>query len=188
MIDKKRPSARTFLVPVLLCLALASLDRPLLSESLESRVKAAFIEKFTHFIDWPDDSLRHDGQFVIGIIGYSPVTPHLLELTSGRKIKNRDLVLKSVVTGPAVSECQIVFIAPGESANLAAILARVKNRPILTVADSPGFADRGVMINLFRAGNYVRFEINMDEVKRSALKFSSKLLVLSRNVGQEGSR
>lgn len=181
-------SRKKFLASAALCLALAALDRSLFSETPESRVKAAFIEKFTHFIDWPEDSMRQDGPFVIGIIGHSPVTPHLLEITSGRKIKNHDLVLRSVGNGPAISECQMLYIAPGESANLAAILARVKNRPILTVADSPGFAERGVMINLFRAGSYVRFEINLDEARRSPLKFSSKLLALSKNAGNEGAR
>ncbi|HPA73163.1 MAG TPA: YfiR family protein, partial [Spirochaetota bacterium] len=58
----------------------------------------------------------------------------------------------------------------------------------LHFADTPGFAERGVMINLFRSGSYVRFEINMDEVKKSPLKFSSKLLVLSKNVSQAGTK
>ncbi|MBP7584537.1 MAG: YfiR family protein [Spirochaetes bacterium] len=183
----KRPLARAF-IAASLCAASVLAVPPLFSEIPEQRVKAAFIEKFTHFIEWPEGSLGRQGQFVIGVIGYSQVTPHLLDIVSGRRLRDRDLVLKSVGNGPALSECQVLFIAPGEGPNLAAILARVRHRPVLTVADTPGFAERGVMINLFRSGSYVRFEINMDEVKRSPLKFSSKLLVLSKNVSQAGTK
>ncbi len=183
----KRPLARAFAAAVL-CAASVLAVPPLFSEIPEQRVKAAFIEKFTHFIDWPEDSLNPNGQFVIGVIGYSPVTPHLLEIVSRRRLRNRELVLRSVGNGPALAECQVLFIAPGESPGLADILARVRHRPVLTVADTPGFGERGVMINLFRSGNYVRFEINMDEVKKSPLKFSAKLLALSKNISHSGTK
>ncbi|HPA72567.1 MAG TPA: YfiR family protein, partial [Spirochaetota bacterium] len=87
----KRPLARAF-VAAALCAASALIVPPLFSEIPEQRVKAAFIEKFTHFIEWPEDSLGRHGQFVIGVIGYSQVTPHLLEIVSGRRLRDRDLL------------------------------------------------------------------------------------------------
>ena len=58
----------------------------------------------------------------------------------------------------------------------------MSGKPVLTVGDSQGFAERGVLINLFEESGYLRFDINMAAVQASPLKFSSRLLRLGRQV------
>jgi hypothetical protein len=60
------------------------------------------------------------------------------------------------------------------------IVESVAGKPVLTVGDSQGFAERGVLINLFEDRGYLRFDINTAAVQASPLKFSSRLLRLGR--------
>jgi hypothetical protein len=55
---------------------------------------------------------------------------------------------------------------------------------VLTVGDTAGFAERGVLINLQRQDSRLGFEINLAQARRSGLRFSSKLLKLGRIVGE----
>ena len=63
--------------------------------------------------------------------------------------------------------------APGSATNGA---------PILLFGDTPGFLQRGVMVNLEQVGGRVVFDINLRSLKASGLKLSSKALRLARVV------
>ena len=76
--------------------------------------------------------------------------------------------------------CHLLFISDSEAESLAAILAALDDRPVLTVADMPNFARAGGIINLKTTGeNKLRFEINTGTARRAGLKISSKLLNLA---------
>ena len=53
---------------------------------------------------------------------------------------------------------------------------------VLTVSDTNGFAHQGVIINLIKVDNKIRFEINPAAAERAGLKISSHLLRLARIV------
>jgi len=52
----------------------------------------------------------------------------------------------------------------------------------LTIGDTKGFAQQGVIINFYIKDEKVRFEINVDAAKRANLKISAKLLRLAKIV------
>jgi hypothetical protein len=64
------------------------------------------------------------------------------------------------------------------------ILESTEGRPILTVGDSEGYGERGVMINLYVEHGQVRFEINLEAARRSGLVFDFRLLELARLIGK----
>lgn len=149
----------------------------------EYAIKGEFIERFTHFIDWPESAFRTpDASFVLCIAGENPFGDYLARLVRERTLKGRRVLLLHLSAPPDVDVCALVFVARDQKDNLAAILARTRAKPILTIADTPGFAQAGALINFFREGDFVRFEINADEAKRSGLKFSSRLMKLARIV------
>jgi len=78
--------------------------------------------------------------------------------------------------------CQVLFISRSERERVPQILAAVKGSPVLTVGDTKGFADDGVIINFVLEGSKVRFEINTDSADRAGLKISSKLLQLAKRI------
>jgi hypothetical protein len=106
-------------------------------------------------------------------------------MSTNRKIKERPVVV-TVLSAPAeVEGCQVLFLPAAQKDGLEKILVHTLARPILTVGDTEGFAERGVLVNFYTFENAVRFEINDSAARKSGLEISSRLLKLARIVGLE---
>lgn len=158
------------------------------SEIPEYQLKAEFLERFTRFIDWPAQAHvnRDPSQpFVIGIVGRDPFNGYLQTmLDEHRQLKGHRGALLYVSDLEQVDECDLLFVSSSEKARLPEILARTAGRPILTVGDTPGFGESGVVINLYAEGDRIRFEINERAVDRSGLKVQAKLYKLARVIAE----
>ncbi|MBI2423175.1 MAG: YfiR family protein [Candidatus Hydrogenedentes bacterium] len=149
----------------------------------EEELKAAFIFRFLNFIEWPENTFeKEDDPIIVGLLGESPMEKELDKALSGKYVQERPLQLKLGATAEALKDCQVVFIAESASEELAAVLEQLKGAPIVTVSDLPDFARKGGMIQLFRADNKVRFDINMDSVKSAKIKISSRLIQLASSI------
>jgi hypothetical protein len=157
------------------------------SDDLEYRVKAEFVERFTHFIDWPPGAFATgDSHFDLCVVGETPVTNYLEQMARSRRIKDRPVDLRHVKAGSDLSFCHLVFIASDERERLRQILTAVAGRPILTIADAEGFGRAGVLINLVLDNQgRVGFEISSRVARRTALTLNAQLLRLSRQAPQD---
>lgn len=165
-----------FLLP-----AIIILHKPSHANVIEYKVKAAFIEKFTRFIEWPfGEGEGSSSPFIIGVVGETAIREYLNELAEKRKIKGKDIVIKAINDMSQINECQVVFISKASTNAVGNVISRTWNRPILTISECSGCAERGLLINFYLQEEYVRFEINDAAVKKSGLKFSSKLLKLAK--------
>jgi hypothetical protein len=81
-----------------------------------------------------------------------------------------------------LQDSQILFISASEKEQIGAILSTLGNKPILTISDTPGFCERGIMINFFMQGDMVKFEMNPVKLESAGLKASSQLQKLARIV------
>ncbi len=154
-----------------------------LAEDFEYKVKAEFLERFTRFIEWPADSPinNSDKPFCICVAGKNPFGTYLNDMAAQVKIKGKPVEIHQIEQLTAeLPKCQILFIARSEKERLADILKLTQDKPILTVGDTNGFAEDGVLVNFFASGNYIRFEVNIDRAEKSKLKFSSRLLKLAK--------
>lgn len=148
------------------------------SQSRESLLKAGYIEKFTHFVQWPDDpnnSISAD-TFKIAVIGKNTFGSDLDDLFSKTKIKNSLVKISYISSIEEISNCMILFISGSEKSNLEKILRYTSGKPILTISDSKGFGLTGVIINLFSEGGYIKYEINKQTLEKSGLIINSLLL------------
>ena len=84
----------------------------------------------------------------------------------------------------ALDDCQMVFVARGMIGNLARVLDRIEGRAALTVADSPGALDAGVMLNMDSASGRISFAANLAAARRQGLGLSARLLNLATEVRQ----
>jgi hypothetical protein len=153
----------------------------------EYQLKAEFMERFTRFIEWPAGSPVNDEQtpFSICVAGDDPFGPHLRNLAASRKIKAKSVLIRQVTVDAQLEGCHMLFIGASEKPRLGALVKRAEQRTILTVGDTAGLGQAGVMINFYSADDKVRFEINPDAAAKSGLHISSKLLKLARVVGEE---
>jgi hypothetical protein len=147
-------------------------------QSRESLVKAGYIEKFTHFVQWPELSGKSDSTdtFKIAVIGKNTFGKDLGELFSKIKVKESTVKISYISSVDEIDNCMILFISESEKNNLDKILHYTTGRPILTISDSKGFGLIGVIINMFTEGNYIRYEINRSTLEKSGLKINSLLL------------
>jgi len=146
----------------------------------EYEVKAVFLYNFVKFVEWPDDKDTRTGRIVnICILGEDPFG-NAFDFIQDETIDNRKLAVKRVRTHHHIDDCQVLFISSSEKENITHILRTVKGSNILTVGDTDGFAQKGVIINFYIEQNKVRFEINLDSLRRSGLSVSSKVMHLAK--------
>jgi len=97
----------------------------------------------------------------------------------------RAVVVQESGRAETLANCQIIFICSSEAGRLGEILPKLGSKPVLTVSEIPGFASRGGVINFYREGSKVRFEINPDAAGEKNLKIGSELLTLGKIVHPE---
>ncbi|MGH8528018.1 MAG: YfiR family protein [Gammaproteobacteria bacterium] len=143
----------------------------------EYQVKAVFLFNFAQFVDWPPQAFA-DAQtpLVIGVLGRDPFGAYLDETVRGETVNNRSLLVQRYGRVEDINTCHILFISRSEADRLEQILARLRSRNILTVADAEGFALPGVMIRLVTVENKIRLRINLEVAQAANLRISSKLL------------
>jgi hypothetical protein len=158
----------------------------LMAQDKQYILKAAFLERFTRLIDWPLESGIEDTTkpFIIGVVGENPFGSILENLAIIQKIKNKKIEIKYYTNQNLDAICHLVFISKSEQDNLGKIISIIKNRPILSVGDTKGFANQGVIINLFFDKNKLSYEINESVLNRSRLTASYLLLMTAKIIHQ----
>src|SRR3979411_812311 len=153
------------------------------SDSSEYLIKAGFIYNFAKFVEWPTAAFSQpDSPIVIGVLGTDPFGNVLDRIVEDKKIGPRGFVVKRFKWGKDLKDlkdCKIVFVRASERAHIDEILQSVKGLPILTVGETPGFAERGGVIRFTLEDNRVRFEVNVDAAHQADLNISSRLLTLA---------
>lgn len=143
----------------------------------EYQIKAVFLYNFALFVEWPASSFPDShAPIVIGILGRDPFGTYLQEAISGEKVNNRSIVIAHYNSVEEIKQCHILFISSSESGRLETHLQGLGDRPILTVSDFEGFAQRGGMIRFKNEKNKIRFRINVEATTAANLTVSSKLL------------
>jgi hypothetical protein len=165
-----------------LLLALFVLPLPA-QRSREYDLKAVFLFNFATFVEWPDEDARPPGEpFVIGIWGDNPFGPILQSVVAGETVKGAPLVVRRCTNLEEARQSRILFINVGSSARLAEVLAAVRDRPVLTVAENPQFLEAGGIVR-FSTGAHVELHINAEAARRARLNISSKLLRVAKVQG-----
>ncbi len=181
-----RPRRRALLPRALICLAicLACAVNALAgtSEVVEYQVKAAFLYKFGTYVDWPAQAFAlPDSPVVIGVMGADAVADEIAQISTGRTINGRPVLVKKLGRGAALNTVHILFIARSHGAALADTLAATKGQPILVVTETEDPPPSSV-INFVVAGDKVRFDIALPSAEINSIKLSARLLSVARKV------
>ena len=147
------------------------------TKASEAQVKAVFLFNFAQFVDWPPEAIP-DSQapLIIGILGGDPFGDFLDATVRGEHRGARPFVVHRYQRVEDITRCDILFISRSAGDRPDEILSRLKNRPILTVSDADGFAERGGMIRFVTDRSRIRLQINPEAAEAAHLTISSKLL------------
>ena len=153
------------------------------SNSSEYTLKAAFLYRFTDYIEW---TTNNDSQtFNVGVLGESPIINSLNEIARDKRVKSKVMTIKRCDNFSDVASCQILFVPRNAAYSLETILSKVGNRQILIVTEQLGYGSKGAHINFLTEENRLKFEVNLRSVTAAGLRISSQLLQHAVIVGKE---
>jgi hypothetical protein len=151
----------------------------------EYRVKAAFLFHFAQLVDWPVGT-GSDNSLYLCTLGDDPFQGALEASVAGKAIDTRVLRVRHLKQPEEMHTCQILFLGNEQTRRIPALLATLRNAPVLTVGETAGFLESGGMVRFLLQDNKVRFGINLSAAQSAGLKISSRLLVLAQTVLAEG--
>lgn len=141
------------------------------------KLYAGFMYHFATKTQWP--ASKSSGDFVIGVIGDSPVTQQLKALANSRKIGSRKLVIKTFSSASAITGCHIVFIPSRKMSLLSAVTAKAKSSNMMVVTEQTGGAKKGAVISFVNNAGKVRFQLSKSKAAAVGLKLSADLVKLA---------
>jgi YfiR/HmsC-like len=153
-------------------------------ESLEYKIKAAYLYNFTKFISWPETTAA---TFNICVVGDDPFNDLLNGLESKNALGKPIRILRYSSLGE-VKNCQIVYFdntdrLPNIVLPNALLVGNLNDS--LTVSSQPFFAESGGMIGFVLEEEKVKLHINLKALKQGGLGISAKLIEVSTLVGED---
>ena len=173
-LKKSRTKRKRFPILFAACLFFLAPSTAQIQEK-ESNVKAAFIYNFTKYIEW---DTNNGDEFVIGIIGTSPIYQPLSDIAATKTVQNKRIVIRQVNKPEEIANCDILFISANSSFPLSSIFANT-HRGTLLISETPGYANMGTALNFIVEHDKLKFEANLKSISDEGLKASSQLLKLA---------
>jgi hypothetical protein len=157
----------------LLSLALCKLQA---QQGMNYAIHANIIYRFTKYIDWPED--KKTGDFIIGIVGVSPLYEELRTFTAGKMVGSQKIVVKRISSAATYGNCHILFVCEDESGSLKKIASLTAGEPVLLLSEAEGSAHKGSCINFIIIDEHLKLEINKNNIAQRNLGIASELLSL----------
>ncbi len=148
------------------------------AERSEAEIKAAFIYNFAKFIEWPQQATANTAPLQLCTLLDKPAT-HKLNLLQGREAQGREIQIKALGLNDSPAQCHMLYIALANKQQSRRLLKALNNAPILTISDSPGFAEMGGMIGLYIEAERLQFAVNLPVTQQAGLKLSARLLQMA---------
>lgn len=169
-----------YVVLLLFFLALLGKAQPLRAQDVDYKAYTLFLYNFMKYVEWPTS----EGDFVIGVVGDSPVKKELQELAKTKKAKGRPIVVINIANPGDALLCSMVYIPTAKSAELKPIIEKVKGKSVLIVAEREGLAKKGAGISfVIDDDDAIKFDINKSALESHSLKVASMLVKLGFIVG-----
>lgn len=149
--------------------------------NLENAVEAAYLAKFSPYIEWPPASFQDaTAPIKLCVLGPDPFGSALDRAAAAQR-DGRVVSVLRLASPDLAASCQMVFVADPEAAR--SLPAGLETQPVLTVSDSDAVP---AMIRFVVVQNHVRFVIDDGAARRSGLRISSRLLNLAVTVKRGG--
>jgi YfiR/HmsC-like len=177
---------RACLVPwlVLLCALLAGAGSAEDKGKDPAAVKAAGLNQLARYIKWPESAFKSkEDPLRIGVLGADPFGQTLDVLLKGKKHGSHPIQPVRFPSLAELGECQMLFVPEKEEAQLARVLEKCKDRPVLVVCENAALARQGAGVALYFEHSNLRITVNLDALREARIEASSELLKLVRVIG-----
>jgi len=147
------------------------------ADAEEESLKAAFLFNFAQFVTWPAPP---GADFNLCIRG--PERFAAADSLTGKPVAHARIRVVHSPPDAALVTCHMLYLDSAAAEEIDTIQTALRSAPVLTVGDSPGASQRGVMINLVLEGQRIQFDVNKESADRAGLRISASLLRLARRV------
>jgi hypothetical protein len=147
------------------------------AQDIDYKAYTLFVYNFMKYIEWPEAQSK--GDFVLGVYGDSPITKELQALAGSRKLKGRNIVVKTISKPEDASGVQLLYIPSSKSSIVKTLKEQMKDKPVLMVGEREGLAKKGTALSFCTLeDDALKFDINKKEIEQHQLKISSSLIQL----------
>ena len=141
------------------------------------RLQANYIYNIVKYIEWP--AAYKTGDFVIGVLGNSPITKELKKLAETKKVFNQKISIVEFSSTDQITKCHVLFISALNSGLINLVVAKVGSNATLIIGETEGLATQGAGINFIKQEDVLSFQLNEVSIKKRGLLVDSKLKSLA---------
>jgi len=136
------------------------------------KMQSAFVYNIiSKYIEWPDT--YKSGDFVLGVLGNSPIIKEFNTLASSRKIGGQKISVIKFSSADEISQCHLIYISKENLGDIEKVLAKTGNT--LIVADGATEFKKGITINFIIVDKKQRFELKPNYAVSKGLKVSPEI-------------
>jgi hypothetical protein len=186
LIDAARPVRRGLIL--LLRLAPGAIltlyaANPVLGASAysEDAVKAAYLYRFTQYIEWPP-AAPADAPFTIAVLDAPGIAAELRRILPNHRIKNSAAQVREIARVQDLGSAQMLYVGSAQIDRVRSAVAALQARPVLVVTDVEQGLAAGSVLNFVMLEHRVRFEVSLPAADHSRLRISAELLGVATRV------
>lgn len=138
----------------------------------DTQIKAVFLEKFTHLINWPENN---NSEFSICVLNDKNFAKTLREVHKDKTHKSKAVIIISLSDKDPIPYCELLFIG-ANTRSATKITRKLSKKPILTVSDNKSFLKDNIMITMFLSQKRFKYILNNKAAKDADIKISYLLL------------
>lgn len=164
-----------------LFLTLILFNLPCYAQSEESVIKAAYIERITRFIEWPNLQFPRDtSTFKICVYKDKELYSILKIALKDKRIKNKEVTVHELTIYENISSYDLCYLSEIPNNEFSSIMSVANNAGVLMLSAGKDYGIKGVHINFYIEENKLKFEINRKSVTAGNFIISSLLMNNSR--------
>lgn len=149
----------------------------------EDQLQAAFLYNFGKFVEWPPSAFSApNSKFNICVLGKNYFGTILDGISRSKELKKRKIEIHYLDKCCPQETCHVLFVESEWGGDMAHLLKKIQDTPVLTVSNAERFIRMGGIIRFYLEGDQLRFAINLDAAQKANLTISSELLKLARIV------
>ncbi len=147
----------------------------------ENVIKAAYIERITRFIEWPQTQTEKDTSvFVIGVYEDNEFYNTLVKVFKNKTIKGHRAEIIQIANIGQIEFSNLCYIDEKLRANIEKIVTVANNNGVLMMSQVKDFGEKGIHINFYVEDDKLKFEINKQSISSGKFKVSSLLMKSSK--------
>lgn len=150
-------------------------------ESINQKEYLIYASLMNHFAvntQWP--ASKRSGNFVIGVVGVSPIETELKKLAASKKVAGRTIVVKRFNSEVDLDGCHIVFVSKNKQSILTKVANKSKGMNALVITEKA--SNKDFVFNFVQKDGKPRFEYNKSRATAHGLVVSPNLVRLAISV------